>query len=59
MDKNRVEAFSDGVFGFAATLLVIELRLPNDPSVYEALWAMGPRILAFVLSFLMVAMYWV
>jgi uncharacterized membrane protein len=59
MDKNRVEAFSDGVFGFAATLLVVELRLPNGPSVHEALWVMSPKILAFVLSFLMVAMYWV
>jgi uncharacterized membrane protein len=59
MDKNRVEAFSDGVFGFAATLLVIELRLPDGPLVYEALLAMSPKILAFVLSFLMVATYWV
>jgi uncharacterized membrane protein len=40
-------------------LLVIEQRLPSGPSMYEALRAIGLTILAIVLSFLMVAIYWV
>ena len=59
MEKNRVEAFSDGVFGFVATLLVIELKLPEGASVWQDLLAIAPKLMAFVLSFLIVTMYWV
>ena len=59
MEKNRVEAFSDGLFAIVATLLVIELKLPEGPSVWLDLLSIGPKILAFVLSFLIVTMYWV
>ncbi|MGH6836369.1 MAG: TMEM175 family protein [Methylocella sp.] len=59
MEKNRVEAFSDGVFGVVATLLVMDLRLPEGPSVWQDLLAIAPKILVFVLSFVIVTMYWV
>lgn len=59
MEKNRIEAFSDGVFAVVATLLVIELKIPDAPSVWQGLIAIEPKILAFTLSFIIVAMYWI
>ncbi|MGA9671768.1 MAG: TMEM175 family protein [Terracidiphilus sp.] len=59
MDKNRIEAFSDGIFGVAATLLVVELRLPDAPTVAQGILLVFPKLCVFVLSFLIVAVYWV
>jgi uncharacterized membrane protein len=59
MDKNRMQAFSDGVFGTVAILLVIELKLPEGPSVWHSLLSIAPKVLAFVLSFLIITMYWI
>lgn len=56
----RVEAFSDGVFAIAITLLSLELRVPHQPGVTLArsLWTLWPDYLAFVLSFLTVGVIW-
>jgi uncharacterized membrane protein len=57
MSLNRFEAFSDGVFAIAMTLLVIEIKLP-DLSRATASEAVGeilhiaPHILSYVTSFL-------
>ncbi len=60
MNKNRLEAFSDGVFAIVITLLVLEIR--PDLSVTGG-WAMFrhalPHILIYALSFVMVGLYWV
>lgn len=61
MKKNRVEAFTDGVFAIVITLLILELRLP-DVSASElpsALRDLLPSIGAYVLSFALIGMYWV
>jgi uncharacterized membrane protein len=61
---DRLMAFSDGVFGVAITLLVIDVRLPpssaarDDPALLHALLGMGPQLLVFVFTFLVVGMHW-
>jgi uncharacterized membrane protein len=58
MRTNRLEAFSDGVLAIAITIMVLELRTPEDPTL-RALWdATGIRFLAYVLSFVFIAIYW-
>jgi uncharacterized membrane protein len=56
----RVEAFSDGVFAIAITLLVLEIRI--EPEQFDDLWhALGqewPAYLAYVTSFLTVGGVW-
>jgi uncharacterized membrane protein len=60
--NERVNAFSDGVFAIAITLLVLELRVPETlphGGVIEALVEMGPKFGGHVLSFVVLGMYWV
>jgi uncharacterized membrane protein len=60
MTKNRLEAFSDGVFAIVITLLILDVRFPADkPLTLETLWHLAPHVLAFVLSFVIVGVYWV
>ena len=61
----RVEAFSDAVFSIAATLLVLELRVPelaNDASegdLAHSLRALWPKLLVFAISFVAIGLYWI
>jgi uncharacterized membrane protein len=58
----RCEAFSDGIFAIAATLLVLELRLPHagvEGSLWDGLVALWPSYLAFALSFFVILVTWV
>ena len=52
MNKNRVEAFSDGVFAIVITLLILDIRVPDvDYSqLSAALVTLLPRIFAYVIS---------
>src|SRR5258708_262101 len=60
MTKNRLEAFSDGVFAIVITLLILDVRFPADkPLTLETLWGVAPHLWAFVLSFVIVGVYWV
>jgi uncharacterized membrane protein len=65
MSKDRVEAFSDGVFAIILTLLVLELRVPNladhsSLSQYAtAMTPLIPKIISFVLTFAIIAIHWV
>ena len=61
----RLEAFCDGVFAIAITLLVIEVGLPagreidTNAAFWEALRDILPSILAFLLSFVVILITWV
>ncbi len=60
-DTNRVEAFSDGVFAIAITLLVLEIHVaPEDyDRLAHALVREWPAYLAYVTSFLTVGSVWI
>ena len=58
MQTSRLEAFADGVFAIAATLLIIEIRLPTE-DVGEGLRDLWPSYFAYALSFLSIGIMWV
>jgi len=57
MEKNRLEAFSDGVLAIIITIMVLELKVPEGHDL-AALKPRVPLILSYVLSFLYVGIYW-
>ncbi|MBS0193373.1 MAG: DUF1211 domain-containing protein [Proteobacteria bacterium] len=57
MDKGRLEAFSDGVIAVILTIMVLEMHAPHAPS-WQALAAVWPTFLCYVLSFIYVGIYW-
>ena len=57
MGKTRLEAFSDGVLAIVITIMVLELKVPHDPS-FSALVSLTPVFLSYVLSFVYVGIYW-
>lgn len=57
MTKGRLEAFSDGVIAILITIMVLELRPPHEAS-FQALRAVLPTFLSYVLSFVFLAIYW-
>lgn len=60
MRSSRLEAFSDGVFAIAATLLVLELRVPADsPDLVASLRDLWPAYAAYLVSFLTIGIIWV
>ena len=65
MGKHRLEAIADGVYAIVMTLLVIELRLPDlghvagGATLGQALVDRAPRALAWLLSFWVLALFWI
>ena len=60
MNKSRVEAFSDGVFAIAITLLILEIRVPHgDRGLWAGLIALWPSYIAFLMSFVVILIMWV
>jgi uncharacterized membrane protein len=61
LNTNRAEAFSDGVFAIAATLLVLELKIPHvEPGgLSEALLERWPSYATYIVSFLTIGIIWV
>ncbi|HWA80668.1 MAG TPA: TMEM175 family protein [Acetobacteraceae bacterium] len=57
MGKERLLAFTDGVIAIIITIMVLDLKVPHDPSLH-ALAAVIPVLFNYVLSFLYVAIYW-
>ncbi len=57
MSPKRLEAFSDGVIAIIITIMVLELR-PPDGSGFAELRPLVPQALAYLLSFVLVAIYW-
>lgn len=57
MLSNRVEAFTDGVLAIVITIMVLELPVPKGHD-FAALTQPGPVLLAYLLSFVNVALYW-
>jgi uncharacterized membrane protein len=57
MSKDRLQAFSDGVIAILITIMVLELHTPNGTS-WSALQEDLPVLLAYVLSFVYIGIYW-
>ncbi len=57
MEKNRLEAFSDGVLAIIITIMVLELKVPHGAD-FSALKPLLPVFLSYVLSFVYVGIYW-
>lgn len=57
MNKGRVEAFSDGVIAIIITIMVLEIKVPHEPSL-EALLKLAPVFISYIISFLYVGIYW-
>lgn len=57
MEKNRIEAFSDGVLAIIITIMVLELRVPHGQTLAD-LAGLWPVLLSYILSFVYVGIYW-
>lgn len=63
--NSRLEAFCDGVFAIALTLLIIDIKIPstkefnNTTDFWLALKHITPSIFAFILSFTIILITWV
>lgn len=64
-ETGRIEAFSDGVFAIAITLLILEVRVPRvhdlaeEASLLRALVELWPAYLAFLTSFVTILIMWI
>ena len=58
MEKNRLEAFSDGVFAIIITIMVLELKIPHGYLLTD-LKPVLPIFLSYILSFTFLCIYWV
>ncbi len=57
MHKGRLEAFTDGVIAIIITVMVLELKVPAQPTLL-ALCKMSPALLGYLLSFVFLGIYW-
>lgn len=57
MNKNRLEAFSDGVLAIIITIMVLEFKVPSD-TTFESVLKLSHKFLSYVLSFIYVGIYW-
>ena len=58
----RITAFSDGVFSIAITLLVLNLQVPAKVLIQDLpgkVFALWPNLLSYILSFVIIGIYWV
>jgi uncharacterized membrane protein len=61
----RLAALSDGIFGVAMTLLLLELHVPakeliaGEGDLRRALFALAPQLLVYLMSFLTLGIFWV
>ena len=51
---DRLNAFSDAVFAVIVTVMVLELRAPDQPA-FSALWPLWPTAISYVVSYLFIA----
>ncbi len=57
MKKSRLEAFSDGVLAIIITIMVLELRVPHEPTL-AALGLLWPTLLSYLMSYVFIGIYW-
>lgn len=57
MDSGRLEAFSDGVLAIIITIMVLEMKAPEEATL-EALVPIVPICLSYLVSFIYIGCYW-
>jgi uncharacterized membrane protein len=61
----RLAALSDGIFGVAMTLLLLDLHVPakeiihSEGQLWVAIWSLGPQLLVYLMSFITLGIFWV
>ena len=65
LSKSRLEAFSDGVIAIIITIMIFDIKMPElkaeitNEVIFSAFRNLIPKILAFSLSFLVLAIFWI
>ena len=54
---DRMIAFTDGVFAVIVTVMVLQLKTPEQPA-FPALWGLWPTIISYAVSYLFVLIIW-
>jgi len=57
MTTNRLEAFSDAVIAIIITIMVLELKVPEEPT-FEALKSLSSVFIGYLVSFVYLGIYW-
>ena len=57
MNKGRIEALTDGILAIAATIMVLELHIPEE-STLKALMGEATTFIAYIISFFMIYVMW-
>ena len=57
MRTSRLEAFSDGVLAIIITIMVLEIKVPDEPT-FHALGGSATGFLTYLLSFVYIGIYW-
>jgi uncharacterized membrane protein len=57
VNRNRLEAFSDGVFAIIITIMVLEMKVPHGVDL-DSLRPVLPIFMSYVLSFVYLGIYW-
>ena len=55
---DRLTGFSDAVFAVIVTVMVLELKAPDEPA-FSALWPLWPTAISYALSYLFIAIIWI
>jgi uncharacterized membrane protein len=55
---HRLAAYSDAVFAVIVTIMVLELRAPDQPA-FSALWPLWPTAISYAVSYLFIAIIWI
>jgi uncharacterized membrane protein len=57
MNKNRLEAFSDGVIAIIITIMVLEFKIPKTADL-NGILPLLPKFFSYVLSYIYIGIYW-
>ena len=55
---DRLASYSDAVFAVIVTIMVLELRAPDEPA-FSALWPLWPTAVSYAVSYLFIAIIWI
>ena len=55
---HRLAAYSDAVFAVIVTIMVLELRAPDQPT-FSAVWPLWPTAISYAVSYLFIAIIWI